>query len=273
MPNTTHQPSSDHPASPWWGAYEVHDGHTIAWVFGPKSIIAGRQKNEWRIWESPFENVREPAGNVTVKLVRKKLLPNTTEGLRRYAFSDSTSEISITPCNADRPVVARPEVAVTIPPGEIVSLFISCPIWIQLDVHQPTVKLCDMPVYCPSDIWFGANTREGKLCYSSRTSARLHLENLPQRAQRAITPLRLKNASDKPFVLEKVNIPAPYLSLFANNQGDLWTEEVQITREADGSSVTLKVGTQPEQAPIFLSPPRELQPQSSLLASVSEWLG
>jgi len=271
--NTIPQPAVDYFPNPWWGSFELQNEHAMTWEFGEKSISIGRLKNEWRIWDAPLGVVRDPNDNVGVKLEQNQPLPDTSDGLHRYAFANTTPEFLITPRNPDRSVVARPEVPLTIPPSEMVLLYISCPIWLQIDVHPTHVKLADIPVYRPSDIWFGANTREGTLCYSSRTSAHMDLDKLSQQPQSSVTPLRLSNAGNAPFILEKLNIPAPYLSLFTTNEGNLWTEEIHIIREADTSNVSLKIGKQPVQAPTLVSAPRIIQSQSSLLTSVSQWLG
>jgi len=257
----------------WWGAFKLCEGHSMAWSFGPKRIVIGRCGNEWRIAEEAQTAVAEPEGNIAARVTRRRSLPDAGDGLRRFAFERTAPEFTVTPCTADRPVVVRLASPVTIPAGEEIVLFISSPLWLRVEVHQPGVQLDDMPIYRPSDSWFGINTREGRLCYSSRTYARMHLENLPARAQRAVTPVRLRNADTSTFVLEKLNIPVPCLSLFATETGALWTQEVSVVREGNGKTVALKIGEMPAQALTLVCGPREANATASLFTAIGEWLG
>ena len=56
-----------------------------------------------------------------------------------------------------------------------------------------------------------------------------------------MTPLLIRPRDRRPLLIERLNLPVGYLSLYANEQGALWTQTVTIKRE-QGSDV-LDVGT------------------------------
>ena len=56
-------------------------------------------------------------------------------------------------------------------------IYVSTPLWVRVDVHDPPQFLQEIPVIRPSDTWFGPSTREGELGYAGRTHGRLNFEN------------------------------------------------------------------------------------------------
>ncbi len=275
MPKVDDKPldQKEPPHKPWWGEFSLREDQSMVLTFGPKSIVIARLSREWFILEEPPGCIAEPDGDVQARITRRRRPPDAGDDVRRFAFGKTDPELTITPCTADRPVVARPTSPVTIPPEEATVLYISSPLWMKIAVHQPEVALADMPIYRPSDTWFGANTRDGKLCYSSRSHARMHLENLPLRAQRTVTAVRIQNADTSPFTLERLNIPVPCLSLFTTKDGGLWTEEVTVVREKGGQSVSLHIAEKPALAVERVAGSREVKGPLSLISSIGEWLG
>jgi hypothetical protein len=92
-----------------------------------------------------------------------------------------------------------------------------------------------------SDTWFGPSTREGELCYAARTHARNHLEQVPRRPHRAVTPVKVRNEAATLLPIEKLSLPVPMLSVYGDPQGGLWSEEVHLTRAADSDMASLRV--------------------------------
>src|SRR5439155_1571474 len=82
-----------------------------------------------------------------------------------------------------------------------------------------------------SDTWYGPNTREGELCYSSKTFCRTHLADLPLRPHRVLTPVSIQNNAKDPLLLEQLSLPLPYLSTYVDENGSLWTEEITVVNE------------------------------------------
>ena len=86
----------------------------------------------------------------------------------------------------------------------------------------------------PSDTWFGPSTRVGELCYASRTSGRLAIEDVPLRAERAVTAVTIRNSIPAVLPILKLSLLAPQLALYVDSGGMLWTEDVTLdNREQD----------------------------------------
>ena len=117
-------------------------------------------------------------------------------------------EIALTPALADRPVVARPEKPFCLPAGAEAVVYVSSPLWVVLSTAQD-LKLAEIPIVRPSDTWLGPSTREGELCYASRTFLRLSLDNLPRRPHRATSMVRILNHADTALPLRALKLPAP----------------------------------------------------------------
>ena len=171
-------------------------------------------------------------------------MPVGREGeVRRYGFRDAGTTIELTPVAADRPMVFFPERAFYLPAGEELSLFVGSPIWIRFEADGK--ELFEFPSFRPSDTWFGPNTITGELCYSAKTSARLHLGNLPIRPHRVVSAVRIRNRASDILSLEKLKMPLPNLSLFAGLDGRLWTEQIALDREEDGDFAEMKLDKAP----------------------------
>lgn len=69
--------------------------------------------------------------------------------------------------------------------------------------------------------------------------ARLDLEQLPIRPFRAVTPIHIINHQAKSLPIERINIPVPLLSLYAAEDGRLWTPTLEV--EQPNNSRTPKV--------------------------------
>jgi hypothetical protein len=71
----------------------------------------------------------------------------------------------------------------------------------------------------------------------------LSLENVPVRVHRAVTRVTIQNEADSQLLIERLSLPAPYLSLFETSDGLLWTEAVTMVRSRDTDMVNLQIET------------------------------
>lgn len=184
--------------------------------------------------------------------------------------------MNLTPLLADRPVVIRPETPFHVPAGQETTLFVSTPLWLQLQVSTPPIQLIEMAIKRPSDTWFGPSTMEGELCYASSTLGRLTLLDFPHSAHRAITPIIIRNNSDEAFQLERLNLPVTFLSPFRSAKQILWTESVTMKRETETSDASLQIGegAPPQAADAkLISAPRQQTESRSLISKFSAFFG
>ena len=112
----------------------------------------------------------------------------------------------------------------------------------------------------------------GELCYALRTSAKLHLEHLPRRPHRAISAVRIQNNAPSVLQIEKLKVPVPHLSLFASNEGHLWTEALTLKREEGSDGTEVRLDNKPTQivATERIAQPRKRMSKGFLLDAFGE---
>lgn len=267
--------------TPWWGAYTLPEHCTHHWKIGALTSWLMRTDREWRIaWEAgrdplAHDNIHEgPLDIETADFNWEE--PTSGFAITRYSMKTTHEGLHLQPVLADRSVVIRPEHPISIVSGESITLFVSTPLWVRLEVHDPARQLIEMPTMRPSDTWFGTNTREGELCYASRTTGRLHLSEVPRRPHRAITPLRIRNKAEDTLLLERVQVPTPYLALYEAEHNALWTQAITLERAAErlgsdpAAAVHIRPGAPPEAkgAPL-LTEPRERTKRNLFVSTFS----
>ncbi|RMH38173.1 MAG: hypothetical protein D6689_19995 [Deltaproteobacteria bacterium] len=197
--------------------------------------------------------------------------------LARFGVSDRAEEIVLQPQLADRPVVTRPERPFFIPAGERVSTFVGSPLWLRIleSGGGGGAMLTEFPLVRPSDTWFGPNPTDGELCYASRTTCRLRLDEIVRRPHRAITRVTITNRSANPLRLERMKVPVGVLGLYAGDDVALWTQDVDLAVEADGDVVPLTVRPGPPELAggPAVAPPRRQPEARSVLRAFSSLFG
>jgi hypothetical protein len=229
----------------WWGHYKVPDQHGGCWRIGPLTLWIQRFAREWRIAYVRSSDPMASEVEKTVPAPAETIEPAIDASLSRYSFRQTHRELELVPLLADRSVVSRPETPFYIPAGEELTLYISSPLWVRVMVGEPPTMLQELPIYRPSDTWFGPSTREGELCYASRTHCRLRLEDVPFRPHRAVTPVLIRNRGERELHLERLSLPVPYLSLYRDADGRLWTEPVTLDHEPNAEMASMKLGQGP----------------------------
>jgi hypothetical protein len=223
----------------WWRNYSLPEGQVRRWRIGPLTLWAQWMPGEWRVaWRSsgdPLDAALELDG---VEQVDDFL---TLDNATRFAREGAEQDLWLRPALADRPVVTQSEKPVQLMPHQQMYVYVSSPLWVQLQVGQQRELLIEVPVIRPSDTWFGPNTLIGELCYSSRTVHRLHLDKVPIRPHRATTAVLVKNRADSLFSLERMRIPVPLLTLCQTEEGRLWTQEVIYQRQADDQFAEMRL--------------------------------
>lgn len=155
--------------------------------------------------------------------------------------------IVLRPMLADREIVTRPEIPVTVPADDFVDLFVSTPIWVRIELPRPQRLLLELPTKRPVDTWLGPNTLQGYAAYASRTAARVMLGHLPMRAHRAVTRVSMRNRAAESRRLARLSVPVPSLRLYCVESGDFWTQPVIATLAAGyGGQPVVELGETPD---------------------------
>ena len=261
---------STEPSNPWWGHFTLALSEVLRWQIGPLTLQIRRTATEWQILEQ--READENAGDIAVHVAEAGNFDEEAADLKRYALRQTESALSLMPRLADRPVVVRPRSTFTLLPQEEVTAFISTPLWFEVTTGANPRLLLDAPIFRPSDTWFGPDTRTGQLCYASRTHARSRLEEVPQRPHRALTPVVIRNAHETPLSFDRLSLPVPFLSLYADAQGYLWTQAVTLLRRSDEETAELQIGERAPPQAVGATPlggPRERSERSVVVRAWS----
>lgn len=225
----------------WWGRFNLEQGQALRWRIGPLTLWLRRLPREWQL--SHIRGEEPEDGEFLETGVPEQDWERSAQvNLERFVFRQTAPNIDITPVLADRPVVTRPLVPFHLSGGEEVTMYASSPLWVRVAAGGVFIK--EIAIQRPSDTWFGPSTRSGELCYASQTRCRLSLDELLWRPYRAVTPLLIRNREPQPLLIERLNLPVAYLSLFVTEQARLWTQTVTIRRD-QGSDAVMDVGTAP----------------------------
>ena len=257
----------------WIGEHAVPQGQALTVQLGPLTLCLAHLEQQWCIMAQAGDDALDDrASYCDLGPVEE---PPADAEVHRFATQATGEKIRLRPVLADRSVVARPKTPVTVPAEDEVTLFVSTPIWVSIELIDPDRWLAEVPTSRPSDTWMGPNTRSGSAAYASRTAARLLLENVPLRAHRAVTRVRVKNLASEALQLERLSVPAPALKLFLDEAGHLWTQPVIATLPMGYSGQPeVDLGEKPLDGSAFrlLSEARESADSSRVIKRVLEVL-
>jgi hypothetical protein len=213
----------------WWGTFNFQESQPRFWEIGALQLGIERQPREWRIASSSGEDLEK--NSIQVGADKPAGTFEKLQDFKRFMFHQTSSTITLTPILADRAQVSHADTPFYLPPNQEATIYVSSPVWVRIESGNPKTTLLEVPVIRQSDTWHGPNTLEGELCYASRTFCRTDLENLPVRSHRVMTPVIIYNYSKSPLLIEQLSLPLPYLSIYVDGTGGLWTEELVIKNE------------------------------------------
>ncbi len=236
---------------PWWGTFSVDEQQSRYFKVGNIVICLDRFNQQWHITthregEEPFKSFAAQA----------------------------TNEITLKPAMPDRSLLSKLDRPFYIPMGEKLLLYISSPLWIQIEAGKPAVLLDEIPTEALADTWFGKNTLDGELCYASQIHCSTDLEELPRDTTRIISLVSIENRSRETLLLQELRVPLPFLSIYGDKQNYLWTEQLNIFHE-DLNNVEISVikgSPKPMDQIQFVYPARlSLKPGLKSLFTSSLW--
>lgn len=229
------------PYAPWWGRLDVPEGGCARVILGSVTLYVRNLLREWRLYS---RHETDPTLDAIEREVGMDVEHPADDArgwmVERFAQTREEGALTLSPRLADRSMVARPEIPISLVGGDEIALFVSTPIWIQFHTADTHRALTDIASLRPSDTWFGPSPREGELCYAMRTRARIDFDLLQKHPVRAITRITLHNRASGPVLIERLSLPVPFLHLYVDRMGLLWTNPVVIERlEAGGPKKTL----------------------------------
>jgi hypothetical protein len=227
--------------SPWWSEFELDMGQGLQWNLGSFQLIVLRQAGEWLLAHETTSGEETEPGLGKVTPVSE--VPADHPGLVRFAADRQTKVVKMVPRAADRSVVVKPHLPLHLLASEETRIYVSSPAWLEVTVGRPDRSLREFPMRVLSDTWFGPNTLEGEVAYALKTRARVQLADMPMRTYRIITPITIRNEGRGTLLVDRMNLPVPYLSVYTSSDGFLWTEPVTLVRNQGAELASLEVGT------------------------------
>jgi hypothetical protein len=260
----------------WWGRFELELDQTACWQIGPFSMWVLRARSEWRIGILRASDAVD--GSLVVEVPSDRMEPPAGSTVQRFGFGRSPAVLHLRPALADRAVVVAPDAPFFLPPRQEIVLYVSLPLWIEVFLGKGEDPLLDVPIFRPSDTWFGASTQTGELCYAARTSARLVRENLSVLPHRATSEIRVRNNAKSVLTVERLKIPTGQMSLHSGADARLWTDTVTLERKTDNGEATVGLESGPPAgaaASTRVRPPRNPGNRGFSIPAFSEmlWLG
>ena len=207
--------SKDPHAEPnaWWGTFLVGEEQSRFFKIGPIVVCLDRYNHEWRI---------------TIRLEGSKT------PFRSFAAKTS-NHITLKPVLPDRPLLSTLDQPFYIAADDRLMLYLSVPLWISIEVGQPSILLDEIKTNNLAETWSGRNTIEGELCYANRTQAFAQMD--AQLAQeeagttQVIIPISIVNRSKNTLLIDALKIPLPLLSIYTDATNSLWTEQLYFYQD------------------------------------------
>ena len=227
----------------WWGERTLAEGERLHGRLGTLELWLERGPREWL---ATTRHGDDEARTPRLEQPWEGTVPEHDEQTifaERFAFRHTGDRLQLLPAMPPRPVVVHTATPLVIPGGEEATVYISLPLWLRASAGGEL--LLDVPVVRQSDTWFGAITGPGELCYASRSRGRLRLEVLPATPLRARAAIHVRNSAAGALPIDGLRLPAPFLSLYADGAGQLWTESVLVDHEQEGEMAALDYGAGP----------------------------
>ncbi len=240
----------------WWGDLRLGENESARWHIGPLDLAVCRGPLEWQLAYG-WDRGRSESDDWDFELGAE--LPGELAQHERFVVGETSPRVAVRPALADRAIVSLPRLPLELLPEREATLYVGSPIWVRVEIGEPPVTLRELPSRRLSDTWFGGSTRDGELCYATHTRARLLAESLPVLSRSAVTAVRIRNRAASPLSIERLKLPVPMLSLFCDELGRLWTEEVTLSRNEESEMASLDIGQGPPAAAAgaeLLTPPR-----------------
>ena len=245
----------------WWGELHVPEQQSVQFQIGPMSFWVRRQDGDLLL--ATAQAAASMSELWSPPAVSEAVQPDGTT-LHRFAGAQGT--LRLAPRLADRPIIARPEHPFWLPSGADVTVYMSAPVWVEVSLGG--VPLMELPLYRPSDTWFGPSPSDGELCYAVQTSLRRQLDSQFPRPHRAVTAIQIRNRGADSLRVQRIRLPAPLLGVYAG-AGTLRTRGVVLERAGEADT-TVRLEPLPADVSL-LSSPRQAS-ESGLLRAITSFL-
>ncbi|MBT8042711.1 MAG: DUF432 domain-containing protein [Pontiella sp.] len=244
-----------------WTPHAVEREQALELGLGPLRVWIHRGQQEWHI-----AHETEPGYDERCSVSVSNAPFCAERDWTRWILDDQVQRIQLKPQLPDRPLIVRPEMPMCLMPKQSVQFFIGIPVWLSITFGTKHGQAIEIPSMTLSNSWFGPFT-EGELCYSMKTTAKLHQQDLLPCAHRVVFPLEVRNASQEKLNFERFCLRPQYLNIF-QGKTRLWTSKGRVSyRGEDNWSRIVYAANAPEfdEAGHMLGKAREVMQHGSLL--------
>ncbi|MCB9523524.1 MAG: hypothetical protein H6702_09085 [Myxococcales bacterium] len=153
--------STESPLKAWWGPHALPPpGEGLHWRIGPLSLWVRAWPGGWSVH---CADSGDPVDEALI-VAEPGLAPPEADRIRLASERLGGTVVLGARC-PDRVIAVRPEIALTVLPGDRVTLFVGTAVWLTLGTEAGEV-VHELPVYRPTDSWLGPDTRSGILAYA-----------------------------------------------------------------------------------------------------------
>lgn len=257
----------------FWTSHHIPHMGIGHWKIGPLELWIRRYENEWRIYSRSLEN--PSLKDIAVQIPSPENHPPNINVLR-FGVQETTDTLTFQPVLADRPIVVRPEKPFHLPKKEEVSIYVMHSVWLRINFGKQQVMLTTLPIYRPSDTWFGPSTIDGELCYSARSKAKIRFNDLELYPYRAVTKIQLQNKSSQDLFLERIKVPLPSLSLYLSENQVFFTDSMIYSKQPDAKEVNITYNPPPQDVSgqcILIHKPTQRSEQNFVSKALTQLIG
>lgn len=124
---------------------------SLRWQIASMQLSVMRLPHEWQIAIHGNNHHGTDFDETRFALIRGKPFTGNEGKLNRCAFAAAEDNLKVMPQLAGRSVTVKPAEPFNVPSGQTTTIYVSSPLWMQLEVHEPAIKLQESPIQRPSD--------------------------------------------------------------------------------------------------------------------------
>ena len=222
-----------------WEPVEIPQKRCALWRFPMRSIWVERIETEWHVLTLP-----EPRRNAGAlyRIVSRAQKPISSHW-RHYLHRDSGT-MQPFPVLPDRPIVLRPDRALTLLPGQSTIFFLEIPVWFRLSAsgYRPA-RIFEEPLMVLTRTWFG-DPVNGELCWGLATRLHHSIDSVEPTADHAVCPLMIENDSETDLEFQKICLHVENLNIFRGKRL-LWTNSLHAVFRGPDQITQIEIGHTP----------------------------
>jgi hypothetical protein len=217
-----------------WDQVEIPQRRCALWRFSPRSIWVERVENEWHVLSIPDGG----SSRGEAALIDRTEKPASSQW--RHYLHTVNAPVQPSPVLPDRPVVVKPDRALTLLPGETAQFYVEIPAWFRLScADERSTRIFEEPICQLSQTWFG-DPLTGELCYGLATRLHQGLDSVEPTPHLAVCPLSIANDSVADLAFEKICIHVENLSVFRGPER-LWANSLNVVFKGSEQATQIEI--------------------------------